>query len=223
MSALTAVAAPRGKVLASPDEAAAKVRDGDVVMFGGFGGPGFPFALRNALGRAGRRELTTVGNNTDFGVLAESGALRRVICSFPTGASAGPVLQGIEDGSIELELVPQGTLVERIHAGGAGLGGFLTPTGLGTDFGRGDVVSFGGKDYLLVPPLRADVAFLRAAVSDTFGNLVFRGAARNFNPVMAMAAAVTVVEVDEIVEVGSLHPDTVHTPGVFVDYIVKTQ
>lgn len=210
------------KVMESPDEAVAVVKDHDTVMVGGFGGAGFPFALRDALARRGRRGLTVVCNNSDFGDFTPDGGLARMICSFPTGATAGPVVEGIESGAIELLLTPQGTLAEQIRAGGAGLGGVLTPTGLDADLGRDWPVVDGadGRRYFLVPPLRANVALVRAEVADEYGNLVHRLAQRNFNPLMAMAADITIAEVDRVVPAGEIDPNHVHVPGAFVDVLV---
>jgi 3-oxoadipate CoA-transferase alpha subunit len=210
------------KVVASVDEAVAVVKDGDCVMIGGFGGAGFPFALRDALAKRRLKGLTIICNNSDFGELAADGGITRIICSFPAGATAAPVVEGIERGDIELLLTPQGTLAEQIRAGGAGLGGILTPTGLDADLGRDWPVVDGpdGKPYFLVPPLRADVAFVHAAVGDSFGNLSHRLAARNFNPLMAMAATVTVAEVERVVTPGGIDPNSVHVPAAFVDIVV---
>jgi 3-oxoadipate CoA-transferase alpha subunit len=209
------------KVVASVDDALAGVRDGAVIMVAGFGGAGFPFALREALIRRRPKNVTVVCNNSDFGGLAYEGGLTRLICSYPTGATAAAVVEGIEAGHIKLELTPQGTLVERIRAGGSGLGGVVTPTGLGTEFEAGlQKVEVEGRTYLLVPPLRADVALLHAHVADTLGNLVLRHAARNFTPLMAMAALHTIVEAATVVEPGAIDPDHVHVPSAFVDTIV---
>jgi 3-oxoadipate CoA-transferase alpha subunit len=209
------------KVVASVDEAIAGVRDGAVIMVAGFGGAGFPFTLREALIRRRPKNVTVVCNNSDFGGLAYEGGLVRLICSYPTGATAAAVVEGIEAGHIKLELTPQGTLVERIRAGGSGLGGVVTPTGLGTEFEAGlQKVEVEGRRYLLVPPLRADVALLHAHVADTLGNLVLRHAARNFTPLMAMAASLTIVEAATIVQPGEIDPDQVHVPSAFVDTIV---
>jgi 3-oxoadipate CoA-transferase, alpha subunit len=209
------------KVVASVDEAIAGVRDGAVIMVAGFGGAGFPFALREALIRRRPKNVTVVRNNSDFGGLAYEGGLVRLICSYPTGATAAAVVEGIEAGHIKLELTPQGTLVERIRAGGSGLGGVVTPTGLGTEFETGlQKVEVEGRTYLLVPPLRADVALLHAHVADTLGNLVLRHAARNFTPLMAMAALHTIVEAATVVQPGEIDPDHVHVPSAFVDTIV---
>ncbi|MGH3438904.1 MAG: CoA transferase subunit A [Sciscionella sp.] len=211
------------RVVDSVDDAISDVGDGCSVMIGGFGGPGFPAALLRAL--IGKRPcgLHVICNNADFGGLAYPGGLRKLTCSYPVGPTAAKVLEAVERGEVELEVVPQGTLVERIHAGGAGLGGVLTPTGVGAEFGAGyDVIERDGHRYLLAPPLRADFAFVRATVADRWGNLVFRHASRNFNPVMAMAGRVTVAEVERIVAPGDLDPDLIHTPCAFVDRVVET-
>lgn len=209
------------KVVASADAAVSAIPDGSAVMVAGFGGAGFPFALREALIRKRPKHLSIICNNSDFGGLAYEGGLSRLICSYPTGATAAAVVEGIEAGRITLELTPQGTLVERIRAGGAGLGGVLTPTGLGTEFAEGlPTVDVDGKTYLLIKPLIADFALLHAHIADTTGNLVLRHAARNFTPLMAMAARTTIVEAARVVEPGEIDPDQVHVPSVFVDYVV---
>jgi 3-oxoadipate CoA-transferase alpha subunit len=211
------------KVVASVDEAVAGVPDGATVLVGGFGGAGFPVALREALIRRRPRRITIVCNNADFGGFVYEDGLRKVICSYPVGGSVKPVLEGFESGTIELELTPQGTLAERLRAGGSGLGGVLTPTGLGTEFEAGrQVVEVDGRRYLLVKPLRGDVALIRAHVADRYGNLVSRFAGRNFNPLMAMAADLTIAEVASIVEPGQLDPQQIHIPSVFVDRVVAT-
>ncbi|MFB3738156.1 MAG: CoA transferase subunit A [Candidatus Velamenicoccus archaeovorus] len=210
------------KVVGSVAEAVAAVKDGDTVMFGGFGGPGFPFSLRDALAERGLRDLTIVCNNADFGAFAERGSIKAIICSYPTGPSSGPVLEQIEQGRIALHVTPQGTLAERIRAGGAGLGGFLTPTGIGTELEADwTKIEFGGREYLLVAPLKADVALLHASVADAMGNLIHRNASRNFNPLMAMAARLTIVEAETIVEPGEIDPNHVHVPSAFVDAVVQ--
>jgi len=209
------------KVFATVDEAVADLPDDITVMVGGFGGAGFPFALRDALVRRRPRRVTIICNNADFGDLAYEDGLVQVTCSYPVGATAGPLVQAIEDGRVELRLTPQGTLAEQIRAGGAGLGGFLTPTGVGTDFeSTGQRVHLNGRDWLLVPSLRADVALVRAHVADRYGNLVHRHAGRNFSPAMASAAALTIAEVTELVEPGVLDPNSIHTPAAFVDRVV---
>jgi 3-oxoadipate CoA-transferase alpha subunit len=209
------------KVVASVDEAVAGVPDGATVLVGGFGGSGFPMALREALIRRRPKRITIVCNNADFGGFVYDDGLVKVICSYPVGGSVKPVLEGIEAGRIELELTPQGTLAERLRAGGSGLGGVLTPTGLGTEFEAGrQVMEVDGRRYLLVKPLRGDVALIRAHQADRYGNLVSRFAGRNFNPLMAMAADLTIAEVSSIVEPGQLDPQQIHIPSVFVDRVV---
>jgi 3-oxoadipate CoA-transferase alpha subunit len=193
-------------------------------MVGGFGGAGFPFALRDALAARALENITIVCNNADFGMFVESGALSRLICSYPVGPTSAPVFQAIEEGKVELLVTPQGTLAEQIRAGGAGLGGVLTPTGLTTDLGRElDTMEYRGKKWVVAPALRGDVALVKAAVADTYGNLVHRLASRNFNPLMAMAAKTTIAEVSKIVEPGEIDPSHVHVPSAFVDVIVEVR
>ncbi len=205
-----------------PDAAVADIGDGSTVLVGGFGGSGFPKALRDALIRRRPKRITIVCNNADFGGFVYDGGLVRIICSYPVGATAKPVLAGIEDGTIELGLTPQGTLTERLRAGGAGLGGVLTPTGLGTQFeSDAPVLELEGRRWLVALPLRGDVALIRSTTADPYGNLVSRHASRNFNPLMAMAADLTIAEVADIVEVGAIDPQQVHIPGVFVDRVVR--
>jgi 3-oxoadipate CoA-transferase alpha subunit len=209
------------KVVPDIEAAVADVPDGATVLVGGFGGSGFPFALRAALIRRRPKRITIVCNNADFGGFVYDEGLVRIICSYPVGATAKPVLAAIEEGSVELQLTPQGTLAERIRAGGAGLGGVLTPTGLGTEFEVGQrVIEVDGRRFLLALPLRGDVALIRAHVADRYGNLVHRHASRNFNTLMATAADLTIAEVASVVEPGELDPQQVHLPGVFVDRVV---
>ena len=211
------------KIAQSVEAAVSVVQDGATVMIGGFGGAGFPFKLRDALGARPLKDITIVCNNADFGMFVESGALKRMICSFPTGPTSASVLQAIEDGRVELLLTPQGTLAEQIRAGGAGLGGVITTTGLTTDLGRElDIMEYHGRKWVIAPALKGDVALIRAAVADTYGNLVQRMASRNFNPLMAMAATTTIAEVSQIVEPGEIDPNHVHIPSAFVDIIVET-
>jgi 3-oxoadipate CoA-transferase alpha subunit len=208
------------KVVASLDEAVADIQDGAVIMVAGFGGAGFPFALRDALIRRRPKGITIICNNADFGGLAYDGGLVRMVCSYPTGSTSAAVNTAIEEGRVELTLTPQGTLVERIRAGGSGLGGVLTPTGLGTEFEVGQQrIEVDGRAYLLAKPLRADVALIHAHVADRIGNLVMRHAARNFSPLMAMAAERTIVEAVRIVERGAIDPDQIHVPSAFVDRV----
>jgi 3-oxoadipate CoA-transferase alpha subunit len=209
------------KVFVSVDEAVAGVPDGATVLVGGFGGSGFPMSLREALIRRRPKRITIVCNNADFGGFVYDEGLVKVICSYPVGGTVKPVLEGIEAGRIALELTPQGTLAERLRAGGSGLGGVLTPTGLGTEFEAGhQVMEVDGRRYLLVKPLRGDVALVRANIGDRYGNLAGRFAGRNFNPLMAMAADLTIAEVASIVEPGELDPQQIHIPSVFVDRVV---
>jgi 3-oxoacid CoA-transferase A subunit len=211
------------KVVLSVDEAVSDVPDGATVLVGGFGGAGFPVALRDALIRRRPKRITIVCNNADFGGFVYDEGIVRIICSYPVGATAKPILEAIEDGRVDLVLTPQGTLAERIRAGGAGLGGVLTPTGLGTQFEQGyEMLEMDGRRWLLAPALRGDVALVRATVGDAYGNLVHRHASRNFNPLMAMAADLTIAEVALIAAVGEIDPQHVHVPGVFVDRVVRT-
>jgi 3-oxoadipate CoA-transferase alpha subunit len=211
-------------IVTTTDEAVAEVTDGATVLFSGFGGAGFAFGLRNALARRAPRQLTIVCNNADFGALAEQNCIHRIVCSYPTGATAAPVFEQIERGEIELRLTPQGTLAEQIRAAGAGVGGVLTPTGLDLELGSTwEQIDYGGRRWILAPALRGDVALLKAAVADTYGNLVLRHAARNFTPLMAMAAERTIVEVDRIIEPGEIDPDHVHVPSAFVDVLVQSE
>lgn len=209
------------KLVGSVDEALADVTDGASIMVGGFGGPGYPAALVRALIAKRPRRIHIICNNADFGGFVYEDGLRRLTCSYPVGPTAKAVVDAVERGEVELEIVPQGTLTERIRAGGAGLGGVLTPTGVDAEFGAGyDVIERDGRRYLLAPPLRADFAFIGASAADRWGNLVFRHAARNFNPLMAMAGRVTIAEAARVVEPGELDPDLVHTPCAFVDRVV---
>jgi 3-oxoadipate CoA-transferase alpha subunit len=215
------------KVVASADEAVADVRDGMTLIVGGWGGIGVPHALVAEVARRGPRELTLISNNCgtgiegDVGLLFRSGLVRKVHASFTTHPNGRDFRDAFERGEVELELVPQGTLAERLRAGGTGLGGFLTPTAVGTALAEGkEVCEMDGQRYLLERPLCGDVALVRAQVGDRHGNLRFRGAARNFNPVMAMAGRVTIAEVEELVPLGAIDPDDVHVPGIFVQRVV---
>jgi 3-oxoacid CoA-transferase A subunit len=214
---------------ASADAALADVPDGATILVGGFVSAGSPSNLLLALQRQGARELTAIANNVGLGdkldALAESRQLVRVIATFAIRAS-GSRRSHFESqyhaGEVALELSPQGTLVERIRAGGAGLGGVLTRTGLGTLLAEGkETVRVGGVDYLLETPLRADFALIKAYQADTLGNLTYRRAGRNFNPVMATAADIVIAEVEEIVEPGRLDPERIGTQAVFVDRLVR--
>jgi 3-oxoadipate CoA-transferase alpha subunit len=211
------------KVVASAREAVADVADGSTLMVGGFGSSGFPDALVEALADRGVGDLAVVHNGAGLGRLISDRRVRKLTCSYPIGASSKLLAQDLEAGATELEVIPQGTLVERIRAGGAGLGGVLTPTGVDIDGGRSptdQVVDVDGRPYLLVRPLHADFAFIRGDVADRWGNVVCRRAARNFNVIMATAARTTIVQVSRLVDLGSLDPELIHIPSPFVDRIV---
>lgn len=200
--------------------------DGSTVMISGFGSAGVPFALVDALLRTGAGDLTIVANNagsSDNGLAAllAAGQVRRVICSFPRQADSHIFDELYRAGKVELELVPQGTLAERIRAGGAGIGGFYTRTGVGTLLAEGkEARRFDGVDYLLERPIRGNVALVRAHIADAMGNLVYRKTARNLGPVMATAATVSIAEVSAVVPAGAIDPEIVVTPGIFIDRIV---
>lgn len=215
----------------SPDVDAAVrgIADGATVLIGGFGRAGMPYALIDALLRNGACDLTVVNNNagngtTGLAALLFAGRVRKVICSFPRQSDSFVFDELYRSGQVELELVPQGTLAERIRAGGAGIGGFYTPTGVGTPLAEGkDVRTIGGRDYLLEFPIRGDVALIRASVADEMGNLVYRKTGRNFGPIMATAATLTIAEVSRVLPVGGLDPEHVVTPGIFVDRVVLAE
>jgi 3-oxoadipate CoA-transferase alpha subunit len=208
-------------------DALAGVRDGATVMIGGFGGAGQPTKLIEALIEQGARDLTIVNNNagngeTGLAALLKAGRVRKLICSFPRQADSHHFDALYRAGKLELELVPQGNLAERIRAAGAGIGAFFTPTGFGTDLAAGkETRRIDGRDYVLEHPIRAELALIRAERGDRWGNLVYRKAARNFNPIMATAAALTVAQVAEIVELGALDPEHIVTPGIHVTRVVR--
>ncbi|MDA0735248.1 MAG: CoA transferase subunit A [Chloroflexi bacterium] len=222
----------KNKAFQTFDEAVADVPDGSTIMFPGFGGVGTPQNLIAALLRQGARSLTGISNGhggtdgrVDVGTLIEAGQMSKMICAFtaPTHPSrVPPFVRMYNEGEIEAELVPQGTLAERIRAAAAGIGGFFTPTSVGTELAEGkEHREINGRQQVLEYPLFADYAFIRAWKADTFGNLQFRLTQRNFNPIMAMAARTTIVEVENsIVALGDLDPDNVHVPGVYVDRVV---
>ena len=231
---------PINKVLRSFAEAVADVPDGAVIMIGGFGGPGgMPSSLLLALRDQGARGLTIIGNSAGlpgFGarkgdevvnasVLFANHQVRKTIASFPVPRSPSVVSEfqkAYQRGETELEVVPQGTLAERIRAGGAGIAAFYTPTGAGTLLAEGkETREFNGRPCVLEQALTADYAFVRADRADPLGNLVYRGSSRNFNPIMATAARVTIAEVTELVETGGLDPEAIVTPGIFVHRVVK--
>jgi 3-oxoadipate CoA-transferase, alpha subunit len=208
------------------DDAVAGIADGATVLIGGFGMAGMPTTLIDALIGQGAADLTIVSNNAgngDTGVAAllVAGRVRKVICSFPRQSDSYVFDDLYRAGSVELELVPQGNLAERLRAAGAGIGAFFCPTGVGTSLAKGkEIRSIGGRDYVLEYPIHGDVALIRAHIADRAGNLLYRKTARNFGPVMAAAARLTVAEVSEIVEIGGIDPEAVVTPGIYVDRIV---
>ncbi|MCZ6455141.1 MAG: 3-oxoacid CoA-transferase subunit A [Alphaproteobacteria bacterium] len=205
------------------EDAVANVEDGATVLLGGFGGTSVPEFLIDGVCDRGLRELTVVSNNagngrTGLARMIEEGCVAKLICTFPWAKDSFVFKELYDAGKIELEIVPQGTLAERMRTAGAGLGGFLTQTAVGTDLAEGkQALTIDGKDYILELPLRADVALIKAYKVDPRGNLVYRKSARNFSPIMAMAADHTIVEVAEEVAIGDLDPEVIITPGVFVD------
>ncbi|WP_104749878.1 CoA transferase subunit A [Helicobacter cynogastricus] len=213
------------KIVGSIEEAIAGVQDGMTIMFGGFGLCGIPENAIMALSKSGVKNITCISNNPgvdDFGLgwLVKNKQIKKMIASY-VGENA-TFEQQFLNGEVEVEFNPQGTLAERIRAGGAGIPGFYTPTGVGTIIAEGkEHKEFEGRTYILESALKADFAFIKAHKADTYGNLVFNKTAMNFNPMMAKAAKVTVVEVEEIVELGALDPNFIHVPGVFVDRIFK--
>ena len=213
------------KLWDSADAAVADIPDGATIMVGGFGLCGNPENLIRALHRRGVKDLTLVSNNcgtteAGLGVLLQARQIRKIVASY-VGENKEFERQYLS-GELEVELVPQGTLAERIRAGGAGIGGFYTPTGVGTQVAEGkETRVIGGREYLLELPLRADFALVHARRADRHGNLVFRMTARNFNPLMAAAARVTIAEAEEVVPAGELDPDQVHAPGVYVKRLVR--
>ena len=215
------------KSFASAEAALADMPDGATVMIGGFGGAGMPVALIDALIARGARELTIVNNNagnadTGLAALIAAKRVRKILCSFPRQADSWHFDKAYRAGEIELELVPQGTLAERIRAAGAGIGAFFTPTAFGTDLAKDkETRRIGDRDYVLEFPIHADYALIKAERADRWGNLSYRKTARNFAPIMASAATCTVVQVREMVELGALDPETVVTPGIFVQRVVK--
>jgi len=215
------------KICESASAALGDVPDGATVMIGGFGTAGLPNELTEALIAHGARDLTIVNNNagngdTGLAALIAAGRVRKIICSFPRQADSWHFDRAYRAGQIELELVPQGNLAERIRAAGAGIGGFFTPTGYGTDLAKGkETRLIDGRGYVLESPIHADFALIKAERGDRWGNLTYRMTARNFGPVMAMAAKMTVASVHEVVELGQLDPEAVVTPGLFVQRVVE--
>jgi 3-oxoadipate CoA-transferase, alpha subunit len=214
-------------VAADADEAVAGIADGSTVLIGGFGPAGQPVELIDALIRSGVKDLTVVNNNAGngrvgLGALLANGQVSKIICSFPRQADSYVFEELYRAGKVELELVPQGNLAERMRAAGAGIGAFFCPTGVGTPLSEGkERRTIDGRDYVLEYPIKGDVALIKAFRADTLGNLVYRKTARNFGPVMATAAKITIVQVSEIIQAGKIDPEVVITPGIFVDRIVQ--
>jgi len=207
------------------EQAVERIQDGATLMMGGFGLCGIPEKALLALVARGVKDLTIIANNAGvadagIGLLIRAGQVKKMIATY---IGENSILEKkFVDGEIEVELVPQGTFAERIRAGGAGIAGFYTPTGVGTVVADGkEIRVFDGKEYLLERPLRADVAFIKAWKADVHGNLVYRKTARNFNPMMATAADLTIAEVEEVVPLGSLDPESIATPGIFVNMVIK--
>ncbi|MCS3493544.1 3-oxoadipate CoA-transferase alpha subunit [Arthrobacter sp. JUb119] len=217
--------APR--IATSAADAVAEITDGATVLIGGFGNAGQPMELIDALLDCGAKDLTVVNNNAgqaDAGLalLIKERRVKKIICSFPRQSDSWHFDEAYRAGEIELELVPQGNLAERIRAAGAGIGGFFTPTGYGTLLAEGkETRVIDGKGYVLETPIHADFALIKALKADTLGNLVYRKTARNFGPIMATAAKSAIVQVDEVVQAGSIDPENVITPGIFVDTVVE--
>ena len=215
------------KIVENMQAAVAGIPDGATLMIGGFGGAGMPKELIDALLETDARNLTVVNNNagngeTGLAALLKAGRVRRILCSFPR-QSDSHVFDGLyRAGKIELELVPQGNLAERIRAAGAGIGAFFSPTGVGTQLAEGkEKRAINGRDYVLEYPIHADFALIKGLKADRWGNLVYRKTARNFGPIMAMAAKCTIAQVDEIVPLGMLDPEVIVTPGIYVDRVVR--
>jgi 3-oxoacid CoA-transferase subunit A len=215
------------KICANADEAIRGVKDGMLFVFGGFGLCGIPENAIAALGRSGVKNLTCVSNNAGVdgfgvGILMANGQIKKMVSSY---VGENQLFEQMYlKGQLEVDFTPQGTLAEKLRAGGAGIPAFFTPTGVGTKVSEGkEIREFGGRKYVLENSIRGDYAFVKAWKADKFGNLVFRKTARNFNPVAAMSGKITVVEVEELVEIGQLDPDQIHLSGVFVQRIFKGQ
>lgn len=217
------------KICANAADALADVTDGATVLVAGFGPSGIPTALINALIDHGARDLTVVNNNagngdTGLAGLLKTGQVRKVICSYPRQVDSHVFDSLYRGGRIELELVPQGTLAERLRAAGAGIGGFFTPTGYGTELAKGkETRVIDGKGYVFELPIHGDLALIQAESGDRWGNLLYRKAARNFGPVMATAARCTVASVFEVLELGAMNPEQVVTPGIYVSRVVPIE
>jgi 3-oxoadipate CoA-transferase alpha subunit len=215
------------KISPSIEAALADVRDGSTILVGGFGGSGIPEELIDALIAQGAKDLTIVNNNAGNGevgiaALFKAGRIRKIICSYPRQVDSHHFQEAYRSGKVELELVPQGTLSERMRAAGAGIAAFYTPTGFGTDLAKGkETRVIDGKGQVLEHPLHGDVALIKAERGDRWGNLVYRKSARNYGPTMASAAKLTIAQVYEIVPLGGLDPEVIVTPGIFVTRVVK--
>ena len=215
------------KRFASIENALAGIRDGSVILVGGFGNAGSPIPLLEALIDQGASDLTIVSNNAgegDFGLAAlmKAGRISKIICSYPRSSGSVIFEELYGQGKIDLEVVPQGTLSERMRAAGAGIGGFYTPTSAGTLLAKGkETREIEGKLHVLELPLKGDVALIKADLADRWGNLTYNKSARNFGPTMAMAADLTIAQVRQIVDLGEISPELVVTPGIFVDRVVK--
>jgi len=214
------------KIVKTAAEAMAGIRDGSVVLLGGFGSIGLPYALVDGLLEQGAKDLTVVANNAGIGRtglarLFDANRVRKIICSYPRTADPIAFLEAYRAGRVELEVMPQGTMAERMRAAGAGIPAFYTPTSVGTKLAEGkEEREFGGRKYVLEEALYGDVALVEAWEADRWGNLTYRSSARNFNPVMAMAAKLTVAQAQHIVELGALDPEQIPTPGIFVDRVL---
>ncbi len=215
------------KTFESLEQAVEGIHDGATIMIGGFGNAGMPSALIDALIAQGARELTIVNNNagngeTGLAALLKAGRVKKIICSFPRQTDSQVFDALYRAGKIELELTPQGNLAERIRAAGAGIGGFFSPTGYGTMLAEGkETRLIDGRHYVLESPIHADFALIKALRGDRWGNLVYRKTARNFGPIMAMAAKCTIAQVSEVVALGELDPEVIVTPGIFVQRVVQ--
>jgi 3-oxoadipate CoA-transferase alpha subunit len=214
------------KILDSIEEAVADINDGSTIMVSGFGGAGLPFQLVDALANGGAKGLTVISNNagslgTGLSKLVSAGQVRKFICSFPRQPGSNAFDDLYRQGKLELELVPQGTLAERIRAGGAGIGGFFTPTAAGTELAQGkETRVIAGVEHVLEFPLQADFALIKGLAGDRWGNLTYRRSGRNFGPVMATAARCTIAQVSRIAGLGELDPEHIITPGIYVQRIV---
>src|SRR3984885_1781880 len=214
------------KIVKTLAEAMAGIRDGSVILLGGFGSIGLPYALVDGLIERGAKDLTVVANNAGVGrtglaKLLDANRVRKIICSYPRTSDPVAFLEAYRAGRIELEVMPQGTMAERMRAAGAGIPAFYTPTSVGTKLAEGkEVREFAGRPYVLEEALPGDVALIECWEADRWGNLTYRSSARNFNPVMAAAAALTIVQAQHIVELGTLDPEKIATPGIYVNRVL---